>query len=565
MNFLNLNQLPNNLFAEEAVLNILLLNPFLLKNIFSNLKINAFYDLSHKIIYTAMLEVSEKNLTLNLTFLISCLQEQENFEKIGGIEKITRLLNKYENPLDLEDYLKILNEKYFRRILIEFGKEVVQLSLSSSESLEKILEKIDEKLYFLNQQKLFQKTYTAAEIVDEIFTEIKIKITKKEIVGFESCFKDLDSILQGFQKSDLIIIAGRPSMGKTAFALNLGKNIVEKYNVPLIVFTLEMSRQQIIYRFLSNESNISSTRLKSGKMTQLEWKQLSQSMQKISNLNLFIDDNASLTLTEIRASLKKVFQNKKEAGIIIIDYLQLMKTNLKFENRVQEISYLTRNLKIVAKEFEIPIFLLSQLSRGVESRVNKKPVLSDLRESGCVSNKKRAFSSLTWNKESFYTLPIHSGFSLKGKKPSYLITLKNDEQIFLTANHKVLSNKGWLRVSELKQNSKICILSSFKNDEKNIEFCEIKEIKYEQLNLVYDDIIPFFHNFFEKKILIHNSIEQDADIVLMIYREDYYNEKKVYPQTAEIIIAKHRNGSIGSAKLLFNPITTSFYNAKNQT
>lgn len=312
MNLFSFDELPNDFFIEEAVLNIFFLNPFIVKNVFFLLHPNSFYNLSHRIIYETMKNILEKHLTFNLTYFISSLQDQKNFEKIGGMEKIIRLLNKSENPTDLQNYIEILNEKLYRRILIEFGKDIVQLSYSSKESLEKILEKIDEKLFFLNQQKMFQKTYKASEVINEVYQEIKEKISKQEKIGFSTNFQELDDLLNGIQKSDLIIIAGRPSMGKTALALNIGKNIVENYRIPLILFSLEMSRQQIIYRFLSSEANIDSNRLKNGKMTLLEWKYLSKAMKKLSEFSIFIDDNSDLSLPQIRSSIQKIFQNKKK-------------------------------------------------------------------------------------------------------------------------------------------------------------------------------------------------------------------------------------------------------------
>jgi replicative DNA helicase len=302
--------------------------------------------------------------------------------------------------------------------------------------LDEIIEKVETSTNYINQQKLSEKFYSAAEIIDEIFVEMKTKLEKKESERLKSSFRDLDSILQGFEKSDLIIIAGRPSMGKTAFSLNLGKNIVENYKIPLVIFTLEMSRQQILYRLISTESKIISSRLKNGKMTMKEWQELSKTMEKISQWPIFIDDNPNINLLEIRSKLRKIFNGKIKNGIVIIDYLQLMRTNLKSENRVQEISHITRSLKILAKELKIPIIVLSQLSRGIEQRANKRPMLSDLRESG--------------------------------------------------------------------------------------------------------------------------SIEQDADIVIMLYREDYYAEKKTNKQITELIIAKHRNGPVGTVRVLFNPSITKY-------
>ena len=436
---LNLQALPNNFLAEQSLLNILLTNPKIIKKTLEAVKIESFYFEPYKIIYSTISELDEQKTNITLTTLITKLQDNAVLNKIGGIERIITIINRFESLLSLEDYIKAVNEKYLRRLIIEFGRETMTLGYTTSFQLDEILTKIEKLFFDLNQENLAQKTYSIAEVMDEVYLEITSKIKNNQPTGLSTSFKDLDSLLQGIQKSDLIIIAGRPSMGKTAFALNLGSKIVLKYKIPLIIFSLEMSRQQIAYRLLADNSEINSNRVKSGKMTTDEWKLLSNSMTQMSDLPIFIDDNPSLSINDIRSRLRTIFSTKKKEGLIIIDYLQLMKTNNLFnDNRVQEISYITRNLKILAKEFELPIILLSQLSRNVEGRTNKRPLLSDLRESG--------------------------------------------------------------------------------------------------------------------------SIEQDADIVIMLYRDNYYNDIKEDVSLTEFIVAKHRNGPVGTARLNFNAITTSFKN-----
>jgi len=434
----NLTELPNNFLAEQGILNILLTNPILVKTAISLLKLNSFYFENHRLIYEIIVDLNKENSSINLTTIITKLENQGNLKKIGGIEKIINIINRFENFSDLEDYIKLVNEKYLRRLLIELGSQIIVGGYTTSTNINDILDKTEQSIYNLTQQKFLEQVYTSAEIIDDVFNELKSKIKKDKPSSLLSQFKDLDSIIQGFEKSDLIIIAGRPSMGKTAFSLCLGTNIVTNYHIPLIIFSLEMSRQQIIYRFLSTYSKINTNRLKSGKMSSKEWQVLSNSMKSISILPIFIDDNPNLNLVDMKSKIRKIFIDKTKRGFIIIDYLQLIKLNIKFENRSQEISYITRNLKILAKELEIPVIVLSQLSRTVETRVNKRPMLSDLRESG--------------------------------------------------------------------------------------------------------------------------SIEQDADIVIMLYREDYYTDNKSDEQITEFIVAKHRNGPIGTARLMFNPITTSFHN-----
>ena len=583
MNYSHPITLPNNFLAEQAILNILLTNTSLVKEALLDLKPETFYFEPHRFIYETIIEVYEKNSGTNITLIITSLQDKNLLKKVGGLQRIVTIIAGFENFSDLNIYIKEVNDKHLRRIIIETGKQIITWGHETSDDLESILDKMENSIFSLNQEKLSQKVYSAEEIMNDVFDEITLKIKKVTITGLNTSFKDLDSIIQGFQKSDLIIVAGRPSMGKTAFSLNLGKNIVEKYNVPLLIFSLEMSRQQIIYRFISTDSNINANRLKAAKMSIPEWKKLDLSMKKISELPIFIDDNPNLTLMDIRLRLRKIFTKKVSNGLVIIDYLQLMKLSSKLENRVQEISYITRNLKIIAKEFKIPIMVLSQLSRNVESRINKRPMLSDLRESGCLANTNK-FSSTQYlqkiNKNealkniSFQKNKIRSWnqnmlvnedliqFDFKGIKPTFLITLTNNIQICLTSNHRILSRNGWIRSFQIQKETEIYYVMKTNQIEKTFEhgYSKIKSILYQGINQVYDKTIPGFHNYLAQDIVLHNSIEQDADIVIMLYREEYYNDSIAEEQITEVIVAKHRNGPIGTAKLLFKPSVTSFVN-----
>lgn len=565
----NEDSLPYSFFAEQGILNIFLThgtNINLIKNNIENLNKDSFYYEPHRLLFEIILDLWEKNISLSLTNILSKLEDSGNLKKIGGFPKITSIINQFENYADLENYVKLVNEKYIRRLIIELGKQSIRWGYSTSINVNEIIEKIENSLTKLSQEKVSEKTKSAAEVVEEIYIDLKTK--KKNIYGsgFNTSFKDIDAIIQGFQKSDLIIIAGRPSVGKTAFSLNVGKKIVEKYEIPLLIFTLEMSRQQIIYRLIASEANMNGNRLKSGKMTLEELNNLKKTMKTISKLPIFIEDNPNLTIADIKTKIKKIFLDKNKNGLVIIDYLQLMKLNLKLENRVQEISYLTRNLKLLAKEFNVPIILLSQVSRIAESRLNKRPILSDLRESGCVG---KSINNQFENFQVWNTTKIISqkkiNFEFKGIKPTYKITFANNIELQLTANHKILSKKGWVRINELSKNSEICIVKGTKNltNEKIFNFIQIQNIEYQGISPVFDKTIPFFHHYILNNIILHNSIEQDADIVIMLYRDESAIEKIPKKQVIEFIVAKHRNGPIGTATLLFNPITTTFLNFSN--
>ena len=555
--------LPNNFLAEQGILNILITNPILIEKSVLLLKSEAFYFSPHRIIYSSIVHLYENEKIINLTTIISYLQDMALLEKIGGLERLITIINRFENFSDLNEYVHLVNEKYLRRTIIETGKQLILWGYTTSVPTDIILQNIDQSIFKLNEKNNINKLYNTSEILDDVFDEMVNKINKDESLGFKSSYFDLDAIIQGFQKSDLIIIAGRPSMGKTAFSLNLGKNIVSKYNVPLIIFTLEMSRQQIIYRLIATDSQLNANKIKSNKMTENEWQTLSQSMNTISKLPIFIDDSPNLTVTDIRAKLQKLFFGKNNNGLVIIDYLQLMRGNSKSDNRVHEISLITRQLKILAKEFNIPIIVLSQLSRNVESRVNKRPLLSDLRESGCINNIKLNQLTPTLNFQTGMKIDKNV-WHFKGIKPTFNITLNNNYKLSLTANHKILIKEGWIRISELTKNSKILLFDkNLKITPKKFDtYITIKNIKYLGLKPVYDKNVPQNHNYSKRGIILHNSIEQDADIVIMLYREEYYTDKSTQPQATEFIIAKHRNGPVGTAKLTFDPATTTFMNKK---
>ena len=252
-------------------------------------------------------------------------------------------------------------------------------------SVENILVRLETEVFTITNEIKTQKLSSNAQLLNDIFYELKQKFLKPALPGLISGFYNLDLVTQGFQKSDLIIIAGRPSMGKTALSLNITLNVIKNLKLPVLFFSLEMSKEQIMYRLLSLETNINQTRLKSGKLYKNDWIKLSKIIKIISKLPLFIDDTPNLSIQEIRSKIKTILLEQSEIGLVIIDYLQLMQnSNVPMGNRVQEISQITRSLKILAREFNIPIIALSQLSRNVETRVDNRPILSDLRESGSI-------------------------------------------------------------------------------------------------------------------------------------------------------------------------------------
>jgi len=377
--------LPHNFLAEKMILSCLIANSDTIETTLQTLPINAFYFKHHQEIYKALGNMHKKNLLIDTLTLTTFLQDKGLLEKIGGLKVIIDLITQIPNLIYLKEYIRLVKDKFIRRSLIKLGYEAINSGHVTNIPLEILLNNFEDKLFNLTSEIKSQKVFSSAELLNKIFLELKEKSLNPSISGLASGFYDLDSFTQGFQNSDLIIIAGRPSVGKTALSLNIALNIIRESNLPVLFFSLEMSKEQIMYRLLAMETEISQVRLRSGKLNKNDWFKLNEMIKIISKLPFLIDDTSDLSIENIKSRLKTILFEQNKIGLIIIDYLQLMQNSKsRNENRVQELSQITRSLKTIAREFNIPIIALSQLSRSIETRMDKTPMLSDLRESGSI-------------------------------------------------------------------------------------------------------------------------------------------------------------------------------------
>ncbi|KGG14549.1 MULTISPECIES: replicative DNA helicase [unclassified Prochlorococcus] len=433
---------PQNLEAEEAVIGGILLDPDAISRIADLVQPEAFYLNAHRQIFRTALMLHSQGKPTDLTSMSAWLADTGELEGIGGNNRLVELVEKISSTASIEQVAKLISDKFLRRQLIRSGNEVIKLGFDQNMPMEEVLDKAEQKIFAISQEKPSKGLIPTSEILTSTFNEIESRSLGTSVAGIPVNFYDLDAITQGLQRSDLIIVAGRPAMGKTSIVLNLAKNVAQLHDLPVCVFSLEMSKEQLTYRLLSMEVGIESGRLRTGRLNQDEWPLLGQGINTLGQLPIFIDDKPNLGVLEMRSLCRRLIaeQQGKELGLIVIDYLQLMEGSTP-DNRVQELSRITRGLKAMARELKVPVIALSQLSRGVESRTNKRPMLSDLRESG--------------------------------------------------------------------------------------------------------------------------SIEQDSDLVLMIYRDEYYNPETPDKGITEVIVTKHRNGPIGTVKLLFEPEFTRFRNLAN--
>ncbi|MBW4655589.1 MAG: replicative DNA helicase [Kaiparowitsia implicata GSE-PSE-MK54-09C] len=429
---------PQNIDAEEAILGGILLDPEAIGRVAELLRPEAFYISAHQEIYRTALTLYGQGRPTDLMSITSYLHDQGTLEKVGGQARIAQLVDRTVSAVNIDQYAQLVMDKFIRRKMIQVGTEVSYLAYETGSPLENILDQAEQKVFSITQVRPNQSLMPTADILTSTFSDIESRSLGMVLPGISCGFYDLDAMTQGFQRSDLIIAAARPAMGKTSFCLNIARNISAFHKLPVAVFSLEMSKEQLVYRLLSSEAQIESGRLRAGRISQNEWEPLGYAISALSQMPIFIDDTPNITVTEMRSKVRRLQAEQGGAlGLVLVDYLQLMEGS-GTENRVQELSRVTRALKGMARELNVPVIALSQLSRGVEARTNKRPMMSDLRESG--------------------------------------------------------------------------------------------------------------------------AIEQDADLILMLYRDEYYNPDTPDRGIAEIILTKHRNGPIGTIKLLFEPQFTRFRN-----
>jgi len=431
---------PNNIDAERAVLGAMLLDKEAVARVLEIISFRHFYVPNHQIIFKVLYDLFNQGLPVDLITASDSLRIKGVLEDIGGYTYLMDISESVPTTANVEQYAKIVEEKFIRRELIRISTEISDLAYESTEDIAKLIENSERLIFSVGQRRFSNDLIHIKELLVQNFENIsgtygedgaKLPIN----TGISTGIKDLDEITNGLNPSDLIILAARPAMGKTAFCLNLATNIAIKEKLPVAIFSLEMSKEQMTQRIVCAEAEISAAHFKTGNIPKESWPIITQTIGKLYDAPLYIDDTSTLTPIEIRAKVRRLKAEHKNIGAVIIDYLQLMEDSGS-ENRVQEIAKITRSLKKLAREMNVPVIALSQLSRNLEQRNNKRPQLSDLRESG--------------------------------------------------------------------------------------------------------------------------SIEQDADIVMFIYRDEYYNPDSDRKKIAELIIAKHRNGPVDTVDLFFDATLTKF-------
>ena len=429
---------PNDFEAEQGVIGCMIFDKDGIDIAYEILKGEDFYKVEHKIIFDSIIEMYSDDIHVDIITLKNKLDSIGMLDNVGGLEYIVHLFGLISTSAVAKQYALIVKEKSIRRKLLKASKDIHSLTFDNSENVERIIERAGKIIESVSSADGVDEFSPISEVLETSIEKIEMLFkNKSKITGIETGFADFDMKTAGLQNSDFILIAGRPSMGKTAFAINIAQYAALQKNVTTAIFSLEMSKEQLVNRMICSEALIDAQKLRTGEIEPNDWQKLAEAVSNLSEAPIYIDDKSSISIPELRAKCRKL-KKDKDLGLIVIDYLQLMSATGKSESRQQEISAISRALKGLARELNIPVIALSQLSRAVEQRKPPKPMLSDLRESG--------------------------------------------------------------------------------------------------------------------------AIEQDADVVCFLYREEYYNPETEKRGQAEIIIAKQRNGSVGSINLAWLSQYTKFAN-----
>lgn len=435
---------PNDIEAEQAILGSMLTDKDAVASAIEVLKPDDFYREDNKAIYEAITNLYSRSEPVDIITVKAELTANGKFENVGGLEYLAMLPDKVPTTANVEQYIKIVEEKALLRNLIKTGNEIVQMGYSQTEEVEDIMDLSERKIFDLLKDRTKTSYTPIKDVLVDTFAQIERLYNKSDMItGIPTGFTELDYRTAGLHNSDLILVAARPAMGKSAFVINIAANAAIRSETPVVIFNLEMSKEQVANRILCSEAMVDSNKIKTGKIEEEDWTKLAEALGRISDAPIYIDDTPGISIAEIRAKCRKL-KLEKNIGLVIIDYLQLVTASgKKNASREQEISEISRSLKILAKELNVPVIALSQLSRAPEQRKDDhRPILSDLRESG--------------------------------------------------------------------------------------------------------------------------AIEQDADIVMFLYRDDYYNENSEEKNIAEVIIANHRGGSTGTVKLAWIANYTKFANSERR-
>ena len=639
--------LPSNLQAEESLLGAMLLSRDAIATASELLSADDFYKPAHGHIYDAITTLNAAGEPADPVTVADELRRSGLLEAVGGPAALVNLQAATPATSNAGRYAKIIEEHALLRRLIRVAGDIAEMGYDLPDDVTKAIDTAESMVFDVAQRRVTDSMDEIHNLLDANLDRLELLYERGEsITGLPTGYADLDDLLSGLQPNALLVLGARPSAGKTALALGMVTHAALESQRPVLMFNLEMSKLELTQRMLCSEARVDSTRVRNGRLTEADWQKIAHATGRLAEAPIWIDDNPNLTIMEIRSKARRLKARTGDLGLVVVDYLQLMTGRSNAENRQVEVSEISRGLKILARELECPVLALSQLSRGLEMRQDKRPMLADLRESGCLTADTRITRADTgrdvtmgelvasgeqhvpiWTLDEHYRLvpgEISRVFP-SGVKSVYELRLSSGRTVKASGNHPFLALEGWFPLEKLDVGDCIAVPRSghwpdtVGRDEvaadtvprdlwtyirkclphHNLTLGEVEQklgiddftesfygepltraqvaqladvvpdplladlarsdVRWDTIvsvtelgdQPVFDATVPGTHNFVADGIVVHNSIEQDADVVMFIYRDEVYNSDSPDRGTAEILVSKHRNGPTGMVRLAF--------------
>ncbi|MDQ1519227.1 MAG: replicative helicase [Actinomycetota bacterium] len=606
-----------------------------------------FYKPAHGQIFDAIYALHARGEPVDPVTVAEELRRVELLDAIGGKPTLLRIQASTPASANATHYAHIVGELALLRRLIGVAGDITEMGYAAQEDVDETLDRAESMIFEVAEHRVTDSLLSLYPVLEQTMDQLATLYERDtHMIGVPTGYRDLDELLLGLQPSTLVIVAARPGQGKTSFALGAALEVALVAHKPVLFFSMEMGHLELTKRLLASEARIDARKLATGQLTEAEWPKLNQAVGRLAEAPFFIDDNPHCSVMEMRAKARRIKARHGDLGLIVVDYLQLMQTSRRVESRQVEVSELSRGLKILARELEVPVMTLAQLNRQVEYRQDKRPMLADLRESGCLiastevtlldgttatlgellARHSRNIEVQTVD-EHFRVRPgVMTHVFASGTKPVFELRLASGRRVTASANHPFLTIDGWQQLADLEPGSRIAATRDADIDVRRDtippavwDYMESKGLLVDGMRAhdvvqrlgrevgshsvyaegisrsmmrriattaddaflsdlagsdvlwdevvailpkgeepVYDATVLGTHNFVANGVVVHNSIEQDADVVMFIYRDDYYNENSEQRGLAEIIVAKHRNGPTGMTKLVFLDQFTKF-------
>jgi len=592
---------PHDITAEQCVLGGMMLSADAIADVVEVINSRDFYRPAHEIAFDTILGLYGRGEPVDAVTVAAQLTKSGQLSRIGGAPYLHTLISSVPTAANAGYYAKIVRERAILRRLVEAGTKITQMGYAADGDADEIVDSAQAEIYGVTESRTSEDYLPLSAIMPAALDEMEaIASHTTAMVGVPAGFADLDALITGFHPAQLIVVAARPGLGKSTLSLDFSRSCSIKHGMTSVIFSLEMARNEITMRLLSAEARVPLQHMRTGTMTDDEWNRLARRMGEVSSAPLFIDDSPHVSMTQIRAKCRRLKQ-RHDLRLVIVDYLQLMQTGRRVESRQLEVSELSRSLKLLAKELDVPVIAVSQLNRGPEQRQDHRPQLSDLRESGCLTGDTTLLRAdngvpitfaellehghdgvLVWSLDETRRLvpaPIANVFP-SGVKDVYRLRLASGREVKATGNHQFLTFRKWAALETLGVGDRIAIprripepinpglgwsehrlgtLADIDAQSVNSNVDCLDDVFWDRIvaieplgsQPVYDATVKGTHNFLADGIVAHNSIEQDSDMVILLHRVDAYDKDSARAGEADLIVAKHRNGPTATITVAF--------------